>query len=105
MQLPQLSVPPHPSEMTPQFLPCAAHVVGVHVPMPHTFCVPPPPHVFMPVQVPQFSVPPHPSAAVPQVHPRAAHVVGEQHRLGVAPPQTAGAVHAPQLNVPPHPSA
>jgi hypothetical protein len=25
-----LSVPPQPSEMLPQFLPCAAQVVGVH---------------------------------------------------------------------------
>lgn len=30
-QVPQLSVPPHPSEMLPQFLPCAAQVVGVQV--------------------------------------------------------------------------
>jgi hypothetical protein len=29
--VPQLSVPPQPSGMDPQFLPCAAHVVGVHV--------------------------------------------------------------------------
>src|SRR5260370_1173253 len=28
---PQLSGPPQPSEMLPQFLPCAAQVVGVHV--------------------------------------------------------------------------
>jgi hypothetical protein len=26
---PQLSVPPQPSEMLPQFLPCPAHVTGV----------------------------------------------------------------------------
>jgi len=29
-QVPQLNVPPQPSEMLPQFLPCAAQVVGVH---------------------------------------------------------------------------
>jgi hypothetical protein len=29
-QLPQLSVLPQPSGIVPQFLPCAAHVVGVH---------------------------------------------------------------------------
>ena len=28
--VPQLSVLPQPSGMVPQFLPCAAHVVGVH---------------------------------------------------------------------------
>ena len=28
-QVPQFSVPPQPSEMDPQFLPCAAQVVGV----------------------------------------------------------------------------
>ena len=31
VQVPQVSVPPQPSEMVPQFLPCAAQVVGVHV--------------------------------------------------------------------------
>ena len=30
VQVPQVSVPPHPSEMLPQFFPCALHVVGVH---------------------------------------------------------------------------
>src|SRR5262245_19720149 len=30
VQVPQLSVPPQPSEMVPQFLPCAVHVVGMH---------------------------------------------------------------------------
>ena len=28
--VPHDSVPPQPFEMVPQFLPCAAHVVGVH---------------------------------------------------------------------------
>src|SRR5262245_59181670 len=31
VHVPQTSVPPHPSEMEPQFLPCALHVVGVQV--------------------------------------------------------------------------
>ena len=30
LQLPQVSAPPHPSVMLPQFLPWAAQVVGVH---------------------------------------------------------------------------
>src|SRR5262245_41520183 len=32
MHEPQLSVPPQPSPMLPQFLPCAKHVVDVHKP-------------------------------------------------------------------------
>ena len=31
VQLPQLSVFPHPSVMEPQFFPCAEHVVGVQL--------------------------------------------------------------------------
>jgi hypothetical protein len=31
VQLPQLSIMVQPSEIIPQVLPCAAHVVGVHV--------------------------------------------------------------------------
>jgi hypothetical protein len=31
-QLPQLSVPPQPSDTVPQFFPCALHVVGTQVP-------------------------------------------------------------------------
>ncbi len=30
VQVPQVSVPPQPSEIVPQFFPCAAQVVGVH---------------------------------------------------------------------------
>ncbi len=40
-------VPPQASAMSPQFLPCAAHVVGVQ---PHTPGRPPPPHVWGTVQ-------------------------------------------------------
>jgi hypothetical protein len=42
--VPQLSVPEQPSEMVPQFFACSAQVVGMHVPWPHTFGVPLPPH-------------------------------------------------------------
>jgi len=28
LHVPQWSVPPHPSAMSPQFFPCASHVVG-----------------------------------------------------------------------------
>src|SRR5713101_2039408 len=57
VQVPQVSVPPQPLEIVPQFLPCAAHVVGVHV-LPQTLAVPPPPHVCGAVHVPHVSVPP-----------------------------------------------
>lgn len=49
-------VAPHPFATVPQFFPSAAHVVGVQ---PHTFVVPPPPHVCGALHVPQFNVPPH----------------------------------------------
>jgi hypothetical protein len=78
VHVPQLSVPPQPSLMDPQLSPCAAHVVGVHVPPPHTLAVPPPPQVAGEVQVPQLSVPPQPSATDPQFLPSAEHVVGVQ---------------------------
>jgi hypothetical protein len=79
VQLPQLNVPPQPFEMLPQFLPCAAHVVGVQVlPPPQTFAVPPPPHVCGEVQLPQLNVPPQPFEMLPQFLPCAAHVVGVQ---------------------------
>ena len=42
VQLPQLSVPPQPSAITPQFLFCAAQVVGRQ---PQRFETPPPPQV------------------------------------------------------------
>jgi hypothetical protein len=41
-QVPQVSVPPQPSEIVPHVLPWAAQVVGVQ---PHALAVPPPPHV------------------------------------------------------------
>jgi hypothetical protein len=82
--VPQPIVIPQPFEIVPQFLPCAAHVVGVQ---PHTFAVPPPPHVLGNVHEPQLGVPPQPSEIVPQFLPCAAHVVGVQpHTFAVPPP-------------------
>jgi hypothetical protein len=77
----------------PQFLPCAAHVVGVH---PHTFAVPPPPHVFDPAQAPQFSIPPQPSGIMSQFLPCPTHVVGvHPQALAVpAPPHVLGSVQS-----------
>jgi hypothetical protein len=40
--VPQLNMPPQPSAIEPQFLPCAAQLVGVQ---PQTFAVPLPPQV------------------------------------------------------------
>ena len=61
--------------MEPQFFPCAAHVVGVQ---PHTFGVPPPPHVCGDVHVPQLSVPPQPLLTDPQFLPISAQLFGTQ---------------------------
>lgn len=61
VQVPQVRVPPQPSEIEPQFLPWAAQVVGVqesmHVPLVQTWPL---------GQEPQLSVPPQPSLMVPQ---------------------------------------
>src|SRR5262249_35382375 len=48
VQTPQVSVPPQPSGIVPQFFPWAAQVVGVQTPQ--TFATPPPPHVCGAVQ-------------------------------------------------------
>ena len=65
---PQVSVPPQPSAIVPQFFPWAAQVVGVQPP-PQTFATPLPPHVWGAVHDPQVSVPPQPSEIVPQFFP------------------------------------
>ena len=61
---PQLTVPPHPLEMVPQFWPAPHVVSGVQ---PHWLGVPPPPQVCGAVHAgPQVTVPPHPLEMVPQ---------------------------------------
>jgi hypothetical protein len=104
-------MPPQPSAIEPQLAPAAAHVVGVQ---PHTFGVPPPPHVWGAVQEPQRSVPPQRSGIEPQLAPAAVHVVGVQAPASPAPvpqtftvpppPHVCGAVQEPQRSVPPQPS-
>jgi hypothetical protein len=86
----------------PQFLPWAAHVVGVQ---PQTLGVPAPPQVFVPVQEPQGRVPPQPLEIEPQFLPWAAQVVGVQPQTlaAPAPPQVLGPVQAPHSSVPPQP--
>ena len=76
VQLPHASQLPQPSGIAPQFLPCAAQVVGVHGPQ--TFGIPPPPQLCGAVQLPQVNVCPQPSEIVPQFLPSAAQVTGAQ---------------------------
>src|SRR5207253_1765755 len=102
VQVPQESMPPHPSGTIPQFLPRPTQVAGVQ---PHTLAAPPPPQVCGAVQAPQFNMPPHPSPIEPQFLPAATQVVGVQ----IAMPHTL-LVHiwpigqVPHATVPPHPS-
>ncbi len=85
---PQFWLIPQPISRLPQFLPCAAQLVGVQTP--HTFAVPPPPHVSpAPEHVsPQSCVIPQPMLIVPQFSPSAAQLVGVQtaHTFAVPPP-------------------
>lgn len=91
-QVPQLRVPPQPSEMEPHCAPTAAQVVGVQ-------------QAFAVVQIcpvghpPQLRVPPHPSERAPH---RPAQAAGAQQVLLAV--QIDGEVQVPQLNVPPQPS-
>jgi hypothetical protein len=79
VQLPQVSVWPQPSPVSPQATFSAWHVVGAQVPpVPHTPRVPPPPQVWGEVQLPQLIVPPQPSAAIPHSTP-VGHVVWGMH--------------------------
>ena len=102
VQVPQLSVPPQPSDAVPQLSPSGHVVAGVQ---PHWLATPPPPQVSGAVQVPQLRVPPQPSDTEPQLSP-AGHVVrGVQPQTFTVspPPQVWGAVQVPQL--PPQPSS
>ena len=74
-QVPQFKVPLHPFEIEPQFLPCAAHVVGVQVcDAEQTFAM----QVCPDVQDPQDSVPEHPSETEPQFFPVGQIAAGTQ---------------------------
>src|SRR5262245_37328495 len=73
---PQTTVPPHPSPIDPQFMPCGHCVSLGHAGLPHTFCTPPPPQICPAAHVePQLRTPPQPSAMKPQFLPAAWHVV------------------------------
>jgi hypothetical protein len=71
-QVPQLRVPPQPSETVPQTAFWAAQVV---VEQPQTFATPPPPQVCGAEHVPQSTVPPQPSGIESQFLPCAAQIV------------------------------
>jgi hypothetical protein len=86
--------------MDPQFLPCTAHVVGVHALVTQTLLV----HVWFVVHVPQSSVPPHPSGMDPQFLPCAAHVVGVQPPVWQVPLTHVCPVGQVHVMVPPQPS-
>ena len=75
---PQLSEPPQPSPAGPQVMLCAAHVLGVHVPLPHWPAAPPPPQANGEVQRPQLIEPPQPSPAGPHEMLSCVHVFGTQ---------------------------
>src|SRR5260221_14691121 len=99
-------MPPQPSGIVPQFLPCIVQVVGMH---PHLVGMPPPPQDFGSVQVfVQVKTLPHPSEIEPHSAPSEAHVFGTQgvapHRFGPAPPHTSAPVQALQSSMPPQPS-
>jgi hypothetical protein len=73
---PQLSRPPQPSAMKPQFA-VPQLVALVHAGAPHMLATPPPPQLSPAEQLPQARSPPHPSATGPHspgLHPvRATH--------------------------------
>jgi hypothetical protein len=104
VQVPQATVPPHPSLRTPQFLLALVQLFGTQV-EPHTLGVPPPPQVAGTVQVlaVQSSVPPHALGTVPQRPVQLVTVSVQPHTLAVPPPpQVLGDVQvlALQLSVP-----
>ncbi len=83
-QVPQLSVPPQPSEALPQVNPREEQVAGVHVVLVVQMLFV---QVWPEAQVPQLSVPPQPSGTLPQLNP------SEEQVAGVQPPVTvSGAV-------------
>jgi hypothetical protein len=101
-QLPQLNVPPHPSDGAPQLSPSEAQVAGTQPQWNGVTA----PQVRGDVQDPQLSVPPQPSDGLPQLSPNDAQVAGTQPQWNaVTAPQVCGEAHVPQLKVPPHPSA
>src|SRR5262249_55665682 len=88
-QLPQSTLPPQPLPTVPQYWPVACvQTVGVQTPessdAPHTFEMPPAPHVHGEAQAPQSRKRPQPSPLAPQSGPpTCAQVRGAQPSIGV----------------------
>ena len=112
VQLPQLMVPPQPSDCVPQFAPPEQVVAGTQL-----LTQVPDVEVTVSWQAvpegqvgPQLIVPPQPSGSLPQVAPAVQVVFGVHWHVPEVPPdelmtQVCGAVQAgPQLIVPPQPS-
>src|SRR6185436_8199441 len=106
---PQASVPPQPSSLVPQFLPTEAHVFAMQ---PHTFGVPPPPHVWGNVHAPQLMLLPQPvSTLVSHLPPQVfctqllpPQTLARPAMLPVPTPHSHGLKQRPQLMRRPHPS-
>jgi len=94
-QLPQLTVPPHPSETLPHCRPLQPLRLVVQ---PHTFApVGPPPHVSGAVQPPQSTPWPQLSVTVPHLPAQVSLRGVQPHTFGAPPPpQLCGAAQAPQ---------
>src|SRR6185437_10614386 len=98
-QVPQLSMPPQPSEIVPQLSGVGHLVSGVQL-APQTLAVPPPPHVSPVGHVPpQTTMPPQLSEIVPQLSPAGQVVSGVQ----VLPPQAPAVPPPPQVSPVGHP--
>jgi hypothetical protein len=99
-QEPQERVPPQPSATTPQFLPSALHVMGVHAPMQDVG-----PQISSGVHAPHWMRPPQRSDRGPQERPCDAHDTGVHAPVphDVAP-QVCPEGHDPQLMTVPQPS-
>ena len=99
---PQLSVPPQPSEMLPQFLPRLPQLLATQAPQVLLLL-----HVVPAPQVPQLNEPPQPSPYVPQTLPPGQATSGVQapHVLALAPPPQVwpATLHVPQLSATPQP--
>jgi hypothetical protein len=113
---PQVTLPPQPSPMVPQYWvlpltqPWRTQPAGAGVP--HTAATPPPPQLVPAGQEPQVKAPPQPSPIVPQycALPLVQLVAtqpaggGVPHTPGIPPaPQLVPAGQAPQVTAPPQP--
>jgi len=100
--VPQWIMPPQPSGCVPHFCPPAHALIGAQ---PHTFAIPPPPHVCGELQLPQDTTVPQLFVALPQVlfaHAVVSSATHAQCVVGV-PVQVWPTAHATQTAGSPHP--